>query len=83
MLKLDYMVSVRPAQREVFLLVAEIKPPNNCSHENVCDDKVKLGKEMKNMMDTMEMLKINDAQTAGLLVQGTCDLIDDFTALTR
>lgn len=35
------------------------------------------------MMDSIEMLKINDAKTSDLLVQGTCDLMDDFTALTR
>lgn len=44
-MKPDHMVSVRPTQRVVFLLAAEIKPPTNCSKENVCNDKVKLGHE--------------------------------------
>ncbi|KAG2218679.1 hypothetical protein INT45_013345 [Circinella minor] len=48
----------------------EIKPPGRTSDDDVCEDRVKLGNQMKTMMQTLESLKIANAQTCGLLIQG-------------
>lgn len=66
-MKPDYMVSVRPAQRVVFSLAADIKPPTNCSKENVCNDKVKLGHEMELILQTLQTLKVHGPRSFGLL----------------
>ncbi|CDH51536.1 predicted protein [Lichtheimia corymbifera JMRC:FSU:9682] len=66
-MKPDYMVSVRPAQRVVFSLAADINPPTNCSKENVCNDKVKLGHETKLILQTLQTLKVHGPRSFGLL----------------
>ncbi|KAJ8654526.1 hypothetical protein O0I10_009832 [Lichtheimia ornata] len=54
-------------------LVAEINPPPNYSKENVCNDKVKLGHEMKSMLQTLKSLKVHDPRKyVHNLFHGSC-----------
>ncbi|KAI7887121.1 hypothetical protein K492DRAFT_189536 [Lichtheimia hyalospora FSU 10163] len=74
-MKPGYRASIRSVQRVIYLLTSEIKLLINYSKENTGDDKVKLGNEMKFMLQSSQRLKVHDPKSYGLLVQGqTCSV---------
>ncbi|KAI9495383.1 hypothetical protein BDB00DRAFT_246147 [Zychaea mexicana] len=69
-MKPDFVAATKPAKRTVYLFSVEIKPSRRTSDDDICEDRVKLGNQMKTMMQTLESFHIENAQTIGLLIQG-------------
>ncbi|CAO3637363.1 unnamed protein product [Cunninghamella blakesleeana] len=67
----DYILKYVPPYGECFdLFVAEIKPVNKNCHSQLQSDFVKLGKQMKSMLDHLIKTGVNDPIVTGLLVDG-------------
>lgn len=67
----DYVVFVAPIQRSVALMTVEVKAPGSEKRsENGSNDFIKLGKEMKAMVDTLIALDVAQPVVCGLLVEG-------------
>lgn len=58
MMNLNFMAVTKPAKRKVYLFSIEIKPPTKTTNDDICEDQVKLGNQMKTMMQTLESLNI-------------------------
>ncbi|KAI9495393.1 hypothetical protein BDB00DRAFT_870544 [Zychaea mexicana] len=55
MMKPDFMAATKPAKRTVYLFSVEIKPPTKTSDDDVCEDWIKLGIQMKTMVHTLDL----------------------------
>ncbi|KAI9270467.1 hypothetical protein BDA99DRAFT_416573, partial [Phascolomyces articulosus] len=67
----DYIGSYTSTTDETFdLLAVEVKPPQKSSNHQLQSDYVKVGKEMKEMVDRLVKKGISNPITCGILVEG-------------
>ncbi|KAI8142082.1 hypothetical protein BJV82DRAFT_714541 [Fennellomyces sp. T-0311] len=58
LMKPDFMAATKPSHRVVYLFSVEIKPPSKTRDDDVCEDRVKLGVQMKAMLQVPESLRL-------------------------
>ena len=67
----DYIGSKKAPTGDIFdILAIEVKPPSKSSRAQLQSDFVKLGKELKSMVDRLHSHGIKDAVVCGVLFDG-------------